>query len=75
MSPNAIVGASINQTNERPRRLRVSALAAVANPSYSRLDTWNLLDDDVPHLHVVHRAGLETARVKRWLDRLGRGEV
>ncbi len=57
------------------RRLRVSTLAAVANPSYTRIDTWNLLDDACHHLHVVHRAGLDTthaaARAKRLLDRLG----
>ncbi len=60
---------------DRPRRLRVSALAAVANPSYSRIDTWNLLDDACRQLLAVHRAGLdtrrETTRVKRLLDRLG----
>lgn len=57
------------------RRLRVSALAAVANPSYSRVDTWNLLDDACRQLAEANRAGLETtheaARVKRLLDRLG----
>jgi arginine decarboxylase len=57
------------------RRLRVSTLAAVANPSYTRIDTWNLLDDACRHLHTVHRAGLdsrqEAARAKRLLDRLG----
>ncbi len=59
----------------RPRRLRVSALAAVANPSYSRVDTWNLLDDSCRQLAEVSRAGLDvahlTARVKRLLDRIG----
>lgn len=35
----------MNPNSVRPRRLHVSALAAVANPSYTRLDTWNLLDD------------------------------
>jgi len=59
----------------RPRRLRVSALAAVANPSYSRIDTWNLLDDACALLAEVGRAGLDTtreaARVRRLLDRLG----
>jgi arginine/lysine/ornithine decarboxylase len=58
----------------RPRRLCVSALAAVANPSYSRIDTWNLLDDACRQLAVVDRAGLDTthevARVKRLLNRL-----
>ena len=34
----------------QPRRLRVSSLAAVANPSYTRIDTWNLLDDACHHL-------------------------
>jgi arginine decarboxylase len=59
----------------RPRRLRVSALAAVANPSYTRIDTWNLLDDACRHLAEVDLAGLdkahEVARVKRLMDRLG----
>ncbi|HET9875058.1 MAG TPA: amino acid decarboxylase, partial [Mycobacterium sp.] len=59
----------------RPRRLRVSALAAVANPSYSRVDTWNLLDDACRQLAEANRAGLDTthqvARVKRALDRIG----
>lgn len=60
---------------DRPRRLRVSALAAVANPSYSRVDTWNLLDDACRQLAETNRAGLDTAhhvaRVKRLLDRIG----
>src|SRR6478672_9077835 len=58
----------------RTRRLRVSSLAAVANPSYTRIDTWNLLDDACHHLATAQRAGLDTkqkvARVKRLLDRL-----
>jgi arginine/lysine/ornithine decarboxylase len=61
--------------DERPRRLCVSALAAVANPSYSRIDTWNVLDDACRQLAVVDRAGMdithEVARVKRLLNRLG----
>jgi arginine decarboxylase len=65
----------MNRYGGRPRRLRVSALAAVANPSYSRIDTWNLLDDACLHLAEVNRAGLDVAhdaaRVKRLLDRLG----
>ena len=52
----------------------MSALAAVANPSYSRLDTWNLLDDACHQLAVVDRAGLDTsheaARAKRLVNRL-----
>ncbi|BBX95932.1 aminotransferase class I/II-fold pyridoxal phosphate-dependent enzyme [Mycobacterium lacus] len=59
----------------RPRRLRVSALAAVANPSYTRIDTWNLLDDACRHLAEVDLAGLDTAhdmaKVKRLMDRIG----
>ncbi len=59
----------------RPRRLRVSALASVANPSYSRIDTWNLLDDACRQLAEADRAGLDTkhqvARVQRLLDRIG----
>ena len=59
----------------QPRRLRVSALAAVANPSYTRLDTWNLLDDACRHLAEVDLAGLDkthdVARVKRLMDRIG----
>src|SRR6476619_1444293 len=62
----------------RPRRLRVSSLAAVANPSYTRIDTWNLLDDACHHLATAQRAGLDTkqkvARVKRLLDRLATDE-
>lgn len=64
----------MDRDGKRPRRLRVSALAAVANPSYSRLDTWNLLDDACHQLAVLNRAGLDTthevARVKRLLKRL-----
>ncbi|OBG34180.1 aminotransferase class I/II-fold pyridoxal phosphate-dependent enzyme [Mycolicibacter heraklionensis] len=58
----------------RNRRLRVSALAAVANPSYSRVDTWNLLDDACRELAAVDRAGMDTthqyAQVKRLMQRL-----
>ncbi|MDM4141261.1 MULTISPECIES: aminotransferase class I/II-fold pyridoxal phosphate-dependent enzyme [Mycobacterium] len=58
----------------QPRRLRVSALAAVANPSYARVDTWNLLDDACRHLAEVDLAGLDkthdVARVKRLMDRI-----
>src|ERR1700759_2752589 len=57
-----------------PRRLRVSALAAVANPSYTRIDTWNLLDDACRHLAEGDLGGLdkthEVAKVKRLMDRL-----
>lgn len=57
------------------RRLRVSALAAVANPSYSRIDTWNLLDDACRQLAEINRAGQDTthpaARVNRLFDRIG----
>src|SRR6202000_2581700 len=59
----------------RPRQLRVSALAAVANPSYTRIDTWNLLDDACRHLAEVDLAGQDKAhdiaRVKRLMDRIG----
>ena len=65
----------MNRNGTRPRRLRVSALAAVANPSYTRIDTWNLLDDACRHLAEVDLAGLdkahELARVKRLMDRIG----
>jgi arginine decarboxylase len=65
----------MNSDRAHPRRLRVSALAAVANPSYTRIDTWNLLDDACRHLAEVDLAGLdkahEVARVKRLMDRLG----
>ncbi|OIN78548.1 aminotransferase class I/II-fold pyridoxal phosphate-dependent enzyme [Mycobacterium malmoense] len=65
----------MNRDSARPRRLRVSALAAVANPSYTRLDTWNLLDDACRHLAEVDLAGLDKAhdiaRVRRLMDRLG----
>ncbi|MBV8180466.1 MAG: amino acid decarboxylase, partial [Mycobacterium sp.] len=64
----------MDRDGRRPRRLRVSALAAVANPSYSRMDTWNLLDDACHQLAVVDRAGLDTsheaARAKRLMNRL-----
>ena len=64
----------MNSDRTRPRRLRVSALAAVANPSYTRIDTWNLLDDACRHLAEVDLAGLdkahEVARVRRLMDRL-----
>src|SRR5271156_6795215 len=57
------------------RRLRVSALAAVANPSYTRIDTWNLLDNACRRLAEVDLAGLdkvhEVAKVKRLMDRIG----
>ena len=65
----------MHRDSGRPRRLRVSSLAAVANPSYTRIDTWNLLDDASRQLATVYHAGLDTAqevaRVKRLLDRLG----
>ncbi|KZS78294.1 amino acid decarboxylase [Mycobacterium kansasii] len=61
--------------SSRPQRLRVSALAAVANPSYTRIDTWNLLDDACRHLAEVDLAGLDIthdmAKVKRLMDRIG----
>jgi len=64
----------MDRNGRRPRRLHVSALAAVANPSYSRIDTWNLLDDACHQLAVVDRAGLDTsheaARAKRLINRL-----
>jgi arginine decarboxylase len=65
----------MNPYSAQPRRLRVSALAAVANPSYARIDTWNLLDDACRHLAEVDLAGLDkthdVARVKRLMDRIG----
>ncbi|MEZ0382219.1 aminotransferase class I/II-fold pyridoxal phosphate-dependent enzyme [Mycobacterium sp. pW045] len=66
----------MNSSGDRGnRRLRVSALAAVANPSYSRVDTWNLLDDACRQLAEANRNDLDTthhaARVKRLLDRIG----
>ncbi|MET8872130.1 aminotransferase class I/II-fold pyridoxal phosphate-dependent enzyme [Nocardia sp. NPDC004604] len=65
----------MHRDGQRPKGLSVSALAAVANPSYSRIDTWNLLDDACRRLADVNRAGLDTtheaARVRRLLDRLG----
>ncbi|HEY4023962.1 MAG TPA: aminotransferase class I/II-fold pyridoxal phosphate-dependent enzyme, partial [Pseudonocardiaceae bacterium] len=64
----------MNRDSAHPRRLRVSALAAVANPSYTRVDTWNLLDDACRHLAEVDLAGLDIthdmARVKRLMDRI-----
>ena len=65
----------MHPNGERPKKLHVSALAAVANPSHSRIDTWNLLDDACHQLAEVDRAGFDTAhemaRVKRLLSRLG----
>ncbi len=65
----------MHRRGEHSRRLHVSALAAVANPSYSRIDTWNLLDDACRELAEVDRAGMDTAhhtaRVRRLLNRLG----
>lgn len=64
----------MNRDSARTRRLRVSALAAVANPSYTRVDTWNLLDDACRHLAEVDLAGLDKthdlAKVKRLMDRI-----
>ena len=58
----------------RPRRLHVSALAAVANPSYTRLDTWNLLDDACRQLAEVDLSKRDihhdVAKVRRLMDRL-----
>ncbi|BBX60959.1 amino acid decarboxylase [Mycobacterium saskatchewanense] len=46
----------------------------MANPSYARIDTWNMLDDACRHLAEVDLAGLEkaheVARVKRLMDRI-----
>lgn len=68
-------GDDMTRDSAHPRRLRVSALAAVANPSYTRVDTWNLLDDACRHLAEVDLAGLDIthdmARVKRLMDRIG----
>ncbi len=65
----------MNLYSAQPRRLRVSALAAVANPSYARIDTWNMLDDACRHLAEVDLAGHDkthdVARVKRLMDRIG----
>jgi arginine decarboxylase len=65
----------MHRHGEHSRRLHVSALAAAANPSYSRIDTWNLLDDACRELAEVDRAGSDTshqtARVRRLLSRLG----
>jgi arginine decarboxylase len=64
----------MNRHSDRPRRLHVSALAAVANPSYTRLDTWNLLDDACRHLAEVDLGNQDihhdVARVRRLIDRL-----
>lgn len=65
----------MHQDDLHRRRLNVSALAAVANPSYTRIDTWNQLDDACRELDEVARACLDTAhavaQVKRLLGRLG----
>ena len=47
----------MNSDSGHPRRLRVSTLAAVANPSYTRIDTWNLLDDACHHLATCPACG------------------
>ncbi len=64
----------MHRNGERATKLHVSALAAVANPSYSRIDTWNLLDDACRDLAEVDRNGLgtahEVARVRRLINRL-----
>jgi arginine decarboxylase len=44
------------------RRMRVSALAAVANPSVQRVDTWHLLDDVIRQLTAVHGERRATRR-------------
>lgn len=59
----------MNPNSVRPRRLHVSALAAVANPSYTRLDTWNLLDDACRHLAEVTSPG--STPHTTWLGRSG----
>ena len=54
----------------RQPRLRVSAMAATANPSAKRVDTWHQLDDAARHLAGVHRAGLDITREAAWVRRL-----
>src|SRR6516225_3870041 len=54
----------------RQPRLRVSAMAAMANPSSKRIDTWHLLDDATRQLARVHRAGLDVTREAAWVRRL-----
>ena len=54
----------------RQPRLRVSAMAAMANPSAKRIDTWHLLDDATRQLARVHRAGLDITREAAWVRRL-----
>ena len=54
----------------RQPRLRVSAMAAMANPSAKRIDTWHLLDDATRQLAWVHRAGLDVTREAAWVRRL-----
>jgi arginine/lysine/ornithine decarboxylase len=53
----------------------VSPLAAVANPSYARVDTWNQLDDACRHLAELHRAGdditHDLVKAARLMDRIG----
>lgn len=53
-----------------PRRLRISTLATVANPSAQRADVWHLLDDATQQLAAVHRAGLPTQREQDRASRL-----
>ena len=54
----------------RQPRLRVSAMAAMANPSAKRIDTWHQLDDATRQLARVHRAGLDVTREAAWVRRL-----
>lgn len=62
------------QRERRQRRLRISTMAAMANPSAQRLDAWHLLDDATNKLAAVDQAGLDTGpdvhRVRRPLARL-----
>ena len=60
------------------RRLRVSALATMTNPSAQRTDVWHHLDDATQQLAAVHRADLNTTvevrRVRGEMDRLAANE-
>ena len=45
-------------------------MAAIANPSAKRIDTWHLLDDATQQLTWVHRAGLDITREAAGVRRL-----
>ena len=51
----------MHPNGERAKKLHVSALAAVANPSHSRIDTCNMLHAACHQHAEMERAGMDTA--------------